>query len=206
MNAALKLAAILSLLTVSVCAVFTTRAVLQLAADTSKTEAAIANTVATLPAKLDAVNSTVNRQLSTFNGNIGTITAQTNVLSQDLHNTFAEIAVGVGDADDALKESTYVLHSTHAVLADPDIPALIRDARLTVALTGATMGHIRTTANVIAEAAPSVASSIKTATDASSAIAVDVHKVADDFVKPRPLWKRILGTVGDAAGVARLFK
>jgi hypothetical protein len=76
---------------------------------------------------------------------------------------------------------------------------------MTVALTGSTMAHIRSTANTVAEAAPAVAKSVQRVADAAAGVTADVHVLTTDLVKPKPWYRKVLSYLGDGVKIAAIF-
>jgi hypothetical protein len=90
------------------------------------------------------------------------------------------------------------LASLNAVIADKDIPGLVRDARFATARAARTMGHVESMSDSIATETPKTAKAV-------SGIAQDVHTATSDFVKPQPLWRKILSGIGLASGFTKFL-
>jgi len=80
--------------------------------------------------------------------------------------------------------------------ASVDIPGLVRDTRFAMARTARTMGAVEQTSAAIAKETPATAAAVRS-------VAQDVQKVTDNFVKPKPWYKRVLSYAATAAGISR---
>lgn len=151
--------------------------------------------LASVPPKVDSLVASLTSQLSKANGTLesasGLLLTQTGMLQHDLSTGEGQLGA--------------VLLSLHKVVEDPSIPLLIRDSRRTVSLIGTTAAPIRQMAERIDQATPSLIASSVSVANSGAGIAKDVHKVADDFVKPKPWYKKLLGVTMDLAGLARFF-
>lgn len=97
---------------------------------------------------------------------------------------------------ETLRHTTQTLDSVNQVIADKDIPKLIRDTRQTMAIAGSAASHIESTANSIAHVAPSIGASIESTAKSADGIAADVHEVADSIVHPKKKrWYQRVGSV-----------
>lgn len=201
-NRILRIAETICLVAIGVAAISIARAgheAQQTIRQIGESVAAVRLVVGGLPAAVDArlasIQSDANRQLNvtraTLDGRLSTLLAQTGAVSASAARTSDTATALLSDA------RTKTLPAADAVLANPDIPKLIRDARQTVAITGGAMAHVRATADAAAQAAPDVATSIKGISANAAGITADIHTLTSDLVKPKPLWRRILSYVGD---------
>ena len=217
LSALLKISASVCLLTLAVACVIASEVLWRLSLATQNAEASIVQSVTQsaillqdsavqLPLILDkqltVANSNINRQLTHVNGTIDASSALLLIQS-------AQAQKSVDDLSSSLqlvsKDASKLVSSANEVVSNPDIPKLLRDTRETIALTGSTMAHIRSSANSIAEATPDITNSIARVSDSSAAISKDVQKITDEIVAPRPWYKKVWSATMDAAGLARFI-
>jgi ABC-type transporter Mla subunit MlaD len=80
--------------------------------------------------------------------------------------------------------------------ASADVPGLVRDSRFAVARIARTAGSVEQASAAIAKETPATAAAVRS-------VAEDVQKVTDNFVKPKPWWKRVGGVLATLAGLSR---
>lgn len=206
MNRILRVAETLCLIAVAVAAIAIARAgheaqqtIRQIGDSVADVQRTIAGLPATTDARLASIQADANRQITatraTLDRQLSALLGQTAAVSASATRT--------GDAATALLSDarTKTLPAAGAVLGNPDIPKLIRDARQTVAITGGAMSHIRETADVAARTAPDVAASVKRISENAAGITKDVHALTTDLVAPKPWWKRVLSYAVDGARI-----
>lgn len=104
--------------------------------------------------------------------------------------------------DSVLRSFNATIGHADTVVSNPDIPKLLRDTRRTVALTGNAMSHVESTANTIAREAPELTDAAVKIEQHVGGIAGDVQIITDDYVKPKPWWKKVLSVFYDGAILA----
>jgi methyl-accepting chemotaxis protein len=197
----LKLSASVALLALAGSAVSVADSVWHVSVSLQKTGVVLCNTISVIPGRLDAVISEVNKANEILGTSSATLLSQTSEVQRNLSQTLAGVDSTTAQLKANLTQLGSMEDSITKVVSNPDIPALVRDARQTVALTGSTMSHVRTTANVIAEQAPAVGASTVRIADNVAGVTADVHKITTDFTKPKPWWKVTLSYLGDGAKI-----
>lgn len=185
--------------------VVSSEALCRLAESTHRTEANLDRVVSELPVivntQLDRTNDIISKRTGQITLQVGTVANSASRLATDLHETLAGVDNTTAQLKEVAGSATVTLNSLNKVVSDPDIPALIRDARVTVALTGSTMAHVRSTANTIAQAAPDMAASVNKIAGSTAGITSDVHSVTTDLTKPKPWWKQLLSIASAGARI-----
>jgi hypothetical protein len=194
----LRYTASLTLLILAAGIVIVTDAVYRVADQTRLTEVALAETIKSIPAKLDVASRSLDKQLSVLNRTVSTTSGS---LQTGLSRTLAGLDGATAQLKTTLLGANAVANSFNTVVSNPDIPALVRDARQTVAITGVTMSHVRKVADVAALEAPATAASVNSIAASVAGITDDVHAITSDIRKPRPWWKKALAYVGDGAKI-----
>jgi ElaB/YqjD/DUF883 family membrane-anchored ribosome-binding protein len=146
--------------------------------------------------QLTATRLIADKQLATLNATLASqldqtrsgLLGQTDGLVRDARVGILGIQAGV----------TQDLASINALVSDKDIPGLVRDSRFTVARAARVMGHVEVMSDSIAAETPKTAQAV-------SGIAQDVHTATSDFVKPQPLWRKILSGIGLASGITKFL-
>lgn len=110
-----------------------------------------------------------------------------------------------GQTGAVTKELSSTLQSANRVVSDPGIPALLRDSRQTVAITGVAMSHFREVADVAAREAPAMAKSANSIAASAAGVTGDIHVLTTDLTKPRPWYRKILSYVGDGVKIGGVF-
>jgi hypothetical protein len=194
----LRYTASLTLLILAAGIVIVTDAVYRVADQTRKLEVSTEQTVKSLPVELQAANRTINNQLSVLNSTVSKTSGGLTVAAASLQTDLSRTLAGL---DRTTTDLNSVLGSVNKAVSNPDIPALVRDARQTVAITGVTMSHVRKVADVAALEAPATAASVNSIAASVAGITDDVHAITSDIRKPRPWWKKALAYVGDGAKI-----
>lgn len=134
-----------------------------------------------------------NQQLTALNGTLSQATSklltQTDSVALDLHSVTESLNKGP-------------IAAATTLIANPDIPKLLRDTRETVAITGVTMSHIRATANTVNEATPAIVASIDKVSHSAATTAASVDSVAasgkkfvDKLLAPQTKWQKVKGFI-----------
>jgi hypothetical protein len=191
MKAVLQLSASISLLSLALIGFKGMVLLEEVAAQTVSSEKRLNDDVHSLTIKIGALSS----KSTLLAGQLVSTSAQLNksLISLDLSQKLALQSFNktLTTTDRSLETLT---EASNELLSNPDNAKVIRDARQTLAITGHAMSHISSVADTVAVAAP-------TMVESANGIAEDVHKVTEDFVKPKPWWKKALTYVGDAVKI-----
>lgn len=98
------------------------------------------------------------------------------------------------------------IDSLNELLADRALHAIPAQVLGLAAASKVTMGETAQTMQIVRDEAKPIATSIKGMADSGRAIAADVRIVADDYVKPRPWYRKVSQFAGYMLHAASLFK
>lgn len=181
----------------------------QFAERTGQAEEDIVAVVRLLPPTVDTATKVLDVHLGKVNTTLDktarALTLQTGSVQRDLSRTLVGVDRTTAATEKLALDFEKSTNSLDAVISDPDIPALVRDLRITAAQTGVTMSHVRSLTNTLAQAAPQMASSSNSVAAASAGVAQDVHKLTSDMTKPRPWYQKALAYLSDAVKIGAIF-